>query len=164
MEKKNSNMVIPVAVVACVLVGGISFWGGMKYQSSKNFGGQFAAGNFQNLTPEQRQQRFAQGGMMGGGAGRRGGMMGGANFVAGEVLSKDDKSVTVKLPDGGSKIIFLSATSKVMKSTEGSLSDIQVGSNISANGKANSDGSITAESLQLRPTAPAVAPATTTTK
>ncbi len=89
-------------------------------------------------------------------AGRqRGGMGmnrgGGDSFVTGEVLSHDDTSVTVKLKDGGSKIVFVSASStRVMKTTSGSLADLTEGSKVTINGVSNSDGSVNAHSIQLR--------------
>ena len=36
----------------------------------------------------------------------------------------------------------------------GALSDVSVGQNIMANGKTNSDGSITAQTIQIRPAQP----------
>ena len=126
---------IPIIAVALV-VGGASFYGGMTY-----------AGNKAAADRQQRAQQF------GGNAGsvrlRQG--SGGQGFVAGEILFKDDKSVTVKLQDGGSKIIFLSDSTKITNSTEGALSDLEIGKNVSINGAANPDGSITAQMIQLRP-------------
>lgn len=137
-EEKGNNKMIMTVLVSCLIVGGVSFFGGMKFAQSR--------GTFRLSS---QAQRFGQ---MGGNlAGRRGGQMNGGNFVMGEVLSKDDKSVTLKLADGGSKIIFLSSSTTVMMSSSGSLSDVKVGETISANGSTNSDGSITAQSLQIRP-------------
>lgn len=149
MEKMKK--IIPV-VVALVAVGGGAFFGGMKYVQSKNKIGFAGQGNFPNLSAEQRQQRMQQFGA-GGGTGRRmaNGQGGGANFISGEILSKDDKSVTVKLLDGGSKILFLSASTTVMKTAPGSITDLQIGQTISATGSSNPDGSLTAQTLQLRP-------------
>ena len=76
--------------------------------------------------------------------------MGGA--IAGEILSKDDKTITVKLTDGGSKILLLSETTKVETVVVGTKDDLAVGKSISAFGKTNTDGSVLVESIQIRPT------------
>jgi hypothetical protein len=138
---------LPIFIAIVIILGGGSFYGGMKYaESKKPAGARNGFANFGNLTPDQ-QQRFQQMG----GAGRAGAGSGGANFTSGEIISADDKSVTVKLPDGGSKIIFFSDSTKITKSAEGSAADLTVGETITANGTANQDGSITAETIQLRP-------------
>lgn len=139
---------IPIMIVGCLVVGGLSFFGGMKYEQKKGGATGGRQINFQNLSPEERQQRFQQ---MGGNGARRvgNGQMGGG-FVNGEVLSKDDKSITLKLVDGGSKILFLSSSTTIMQATPGTLNDIQVGQTISASGSTNSDGSISAQMIQLR--------------
>jgi len=136
-----------VAVAVAVLVGSGAFYGGMKYTQ-----GSSPRGDLANLTPEQRQQFMANAG-----TGFRNGTDGqgrtgmGGGFVGGEIISKDDKSVTVKIQDGGSKIIFYSGTTEVSKFTQGNAGDLMVGKNISVTGTANQDGSITARSIQLRP-------------
>lgn len=129
--------------IACaVIILGIgtgSFYGGMI----------FAKENLQQRI-SGAGARFQQGGSINGnGAGSRGVGMGG-EFVNGEVLSKDDTSITVKLRNGGSKIIFTSAATKVGKSVEGSLSDVTIGEHVMISGENNSDGSITAQSIQIR--------------
>ena len=150
------NKLIVSVIAVAVVVGGGAFFGGMKYAESKSPRGQFSRADFQNLSPEERQQRFganaggAFGGDHAGGGGFRGGERRGG-FTAGEILSKDDKSVTVKLQDGGSRIIFLSDSTQISKSTSGTLSDLAVGESIMVTGTANSDGSVTAQTIQLRP-------------
>ena len=77
--------------------------------------------------------------------------MGGDTFVNGEILSHDDTSVTVKVKDNGSKIVFISASStKITKTIQGSISDLSEGERVMINGVSNSDGSVTANSIQLR--------------
>ena len=124
-------------LVVAVVVGGGSFYGGMKYAENK--------------AASDRQQRIQQFGGSGtefrnGGSGNR--TAGG--FASGEILSKDDKSITIKMRDGGSKIIFFSDTTEIGKFVNGASSDLEVGKNVSINGIANSDGSITAQTIQLR--------------
>lgn len=152
---------------------GTLYYGGMKYGQSNppaggaagGKGGQSSGAEFQNLSPEEWQTRFGQMGMGGAGGRAGGGGNRGGNFVTGEIIAKDDKSITVKLRDArlrqladggqaGSKIIFLSDTTEISKFAAGAATDLEIGKTISASGKANSDGSITAQSIQLRPNLP----------
>lgn len=144
------NKIIIIAVVAALTVGAGSFYAGMKYaQSQKTVGGRSA--NFNNLSQEERQQRFLQTG--GGSEGRIIANQSGAGFVNGEIIAKDNVSVTVKLRDGGSKIIFYSASTQVQKMADAPLGDLTVGNQAVISGTVNSDGTITAQTIQLRPNA-----------
>src|SRR3989338_10163586 len=108
------NKLITIVIATAVVVGGGAFFGGMKYAESKSLRGRVSQADFQNLqnlSPEERQQRLQElganaGAGFRGGAG--GGQRGGGGFTAGEIIARDDKSVAVKLQDGGSKIVFLS--------------------------------------------------------
>ena len=141
MNQKMIGAIIGIAVV----VGGGSFYGGMQYGKSKTSA---AAGRSSNLSPEERQARLGQVGAQG----QRGGMnefaQGGG--AGGEIIAKDDKSITVKLRDGGSKIIFLSNSTSLLKTAEGSLQDLAIGEQVTAIGTANQDGSMSAQSVQIR--------------
>ncbi len=138
-------------IIVLVLVGGGAFYGGMKYGQSKNPLSSFSRQNLQNLTPEQRQQRLQQlGANANGSQFARGGGSGGG-VANGEIIAKEDKSIAVKLQDGGSKIVFFSQSTEISKSASGNANDLDVGKTITVRGSANSDGSITAQSIQLRP-------------
>jgi len=114
---------LPVFVVLLILVGAGSFYGGMKYASSKR-----AVGFGVN---RNGVANFPGGNMAGSGAARGTGMGGGnargVGFATGEVLSKDDSSLTIKLRDGGSQIIFFSTSTQIMKSSVGSVEDLKAG-------------------------------------
>lgn len=136
-----------ITAATVVVVGATSFYGGMKYGQSSGSKNNSGMPNFQNLTSDQRQQ------MLGGtNSTRRSGTNAGSQFINGEIISKDDKSITVKLRDGGSKIIFLSNTTSIGKTTDGVVGDLEVGKDVSVNGTANSDGSVVAQNIQIRPT------------
>jgi hypothetical protein len=136
-----------IFLVAIIIIAASAFYGGMKYDQSKNPGRNLNASAFANMTPEQRQA-FRQKG----GNNSQGEMMrGNGNFTAGEIIAKDDKSITVKLQDGGSKIIFYSADTPVTKSVNGTPVDLSTGEQVVVTGTANQDGSLTAQSIQLRP-------------
>ncbi len=125
---------IIIVIIVAVGVGAGAFYGGMKYQQSKILQG-FAARNFPNIQNGTRGQN-------------------GNNFLNGEIISKDDKSITIKLQDGGSKIVFFSVDTPVMKSVSGNLQDLVTGEQAVVSGTANQDGSLTAQSIQLRPALP----------
>lgn len=141
MDKKMLSGVLITLVVA----GSLGFYGGIKYAQSK---GVVSGQNFQL---GQGQQAFGQArNGQGTTAVRRNNMMGGG-FLSGDVLSKDDKSITLKLRDGSSKIVFYSASTSVGKAVEGNSSDLAVGQQVTVAGTVNSDGSVTAQQIQIRP-------------
>ncbi len=130
--------ILPI-IIAVVVIGGGAFYGGMKYGQSQ--------------IPQRNGQQL---GAIGGARLRQG--FGGQGFVSGEIISKDDKSITVKLPDarlpdgqGSSKIVFYSGSTEISKSGSGTFNDLETGKTITVNGTTNSDGSITAQSIQIRP-------------
>lgn len=155
MDIKKYVPFVAVAVVA----GGLGFYGGMTHGKNMRlmrpggpFGADRAGGNMGGMTVTtgpggNRVFRSAMPGSMG--------VTG--NAVIGEVLSKDDRSITVKLPDGGSKIVFTAESTKVSKPTDVSLNDVEVGQSVVVAGRANDDGSMTAESIQVRTGAPVLA-------
>src|SRR5512143_3871306 len=96
------NNLVVTAVVGLVALGA-GFFGGMSYQQGK--------------TPAvTRQFGGANGGQAGQNA-RRFGANGGNVF--GQIVSLDDKSITVKLQDGSSKIVILADSTTYSKSTAG---------------------------------------------
>lgn len=123
------------------MVGGLGFYGGMQYGKNGNAAVAYGAGRFGP-------------GAVGGAQGTRAGMMRNGASV-GEILSKDDKSMTLKVGDTGSRIIFFSTTTTVTKSVPGSMSDLSVGGYVSVLGTPNQDGSVSAQSIQIRPAPPA---------
>src|SRR4030042_3773722 len=140
--------IIPIFVALILVVGGGAFYGGVKYQQSNGCFSNLTRQNFQNLSEEQRQQ-LLQGNI--GGSFQRGiGGGAGTNFLNGEVIGKDEQSLTLKMPDGGSKIVFFSGSTKILKTTDGSIDDIGIGEQIMVSGEQNSDGSYTAQTIQER--------------
>lgn len=124
-------------LVALIVVSGGAFYGGMSYAKSQTpTRGQFGNGQF-----------IGNGQLPGGGM--RGGMNGG--FTAGEIISKDETSITIKMQDGSTKIVLVGSSAQVMKSTTGSVDDLAIGIQVTVTGSANSDGSVTAQSVQIRP-------------
>ncbi len=130
---------IIVLVVGILLISG-SFYGGMKYGEGQN-------------TASVRMNGFG-GTRLGASATASGGAERGARgggFVSGAVIKKDSMSVTVQTQDGsGSKIVFLSGNTLITKSVTGTDADVQIGANVTIAGAPNADGSINAQSIQVR--------------
>jgi hypothetical protein len=101
------------------------------------------------------QAGLARGGTGQGGADRRGGFArGGPNgdMINGDVVSLSDNILTVKGRDGGSRVILFTGSTKVSKSVAGEKADVKEGASVLILGKQNSDGSVTADTVQIRPT------------
>jgi hypothetical protein len=124
-------------MIGVIVTAGGAFFAGMKYQASKSpsFTRQFSNMQFGNRIGGNQQNRSRMGG----------------RSVMGEILNQDDKSITVKLPDGSSKIILFSNKTIVNKATEASTTDLKTGEQVAVFGNENSDGSVTAENIQLNP-------------
>ena len=127
MDKKN---IVIVVVVALVFASG-GFFGGMKYQQSK--------------TPTRGGGQFA----FGAGGQRRAGAAG-MGFVNGEVISQDTNSITVKNQNGGSQIVILAPSTTYRKAVDGTSGDVTTGKMVTVTGSTNSDGSLTAQNVQIR--------------
>lgn len=131
------NKKIGLAVAGVVLVGA-SFGGGYAFATSQTpTGPSFTMGA--NMPGGQFMRT--------GGTGNR--MMGG--FISGEILSKDANTITVKTQDGSTKIVLVGGSAQILKSEITTTSDLVVGENVTVTGSTNSDGSLTAQSIQLRP-------------
>jgi hypothetical protein len=127
----KNNTLITVIVVLIVAAG--AFFGGMRYQQSKALtNGGFGQGRGQF-------------------AGRFSGQRASGRPVNGEIVSQDANSVTVKMQDGSSKIINISGSTTYSKTDTASKSDLKTGQQIAAFGAENSDGSLTAQNIQLNP-------------
>ncbi len=116
--------------VIIYIVGGVlmvaSFLGGYKYGQSQTvtdaskgrLGLNAAGGNFVRGTGDAQN------------SGRRINGQGFGGMVNGEILSLDDKSITVKMRDGSSKIVFYSGTTTIGKTTAGAATDLVIGKQV----------------------------------
>jgi hypothetical protein len=144
--KKDMKKIV-IMILAVVVVGAGAFYGGLKFGGNSKSGAPAAgANNFQNFAG-------GQGGPVANGAAARRAGLAGANggLVNGDIIAQDATSITVKLRDGGSKIIFYSPSTEIGKFVTGAASDLAVGKTVMVSGKTGSDGSLTAQSIQIRP-------------
>ncbi len=130
--KIQKTGIIGLACVGCI----VAFAAGMKFDQYQN------QGNRGDRVFQSRFNQSASNGMRQGTNGRP---------VLGEIIGKDDKSVTVKTADGGSKIILFSTNTSVSKTSDGTRDDLAVGTTVGVFGTENPDKSITAQNIQINP-------------
>lgn len=128
---KNNLVVITIIVI---FVGAGAFFAGTKYQQNKQ-AAFFRQGG--------QQARTGQGQLQGNRQGFR--------PVNGEIIASDDKSITVKLTDGSSKIVLISDKTAINKASTASKEDLKTGEKVAVFGTENTDGSVTAQNIQLNP-------------
>jgi len=132
----SKKIAVAVYVLSAIILAGGGFFGGVTYQKGKS--PVFGNGN-----------RLTAMGTPPSGTVNRNGRPGGSDN-SGEITAKDDKSITIKLSTGSTKIIYYSDSTKVLKSEDGSKDDLSIGATISAMGTSNSDGSVSAENIQIQ--------------
>ncbi len=141
------NSVILYIIVAALIGGAGGFLGGVKFQelrrpsfASRTGIRMMQGGNFVDQSGNSKTGNSQTG---------RIGMMN-RPFI-GTVTSVDDKSATVSLEDGSSKIIMFSDKTTYTTSQKVSKTDLKSGVKVSVFGVENTDGSLTASSVMLNP-------------
>ncbi len=151
------NKKIVWGIVGIIVLAGV-FYMGVSYGKSQTPASATGATAYSGARGTRGAGGFS------GGAGGFGGANGG--FTSGQIISKDATSITVQLaaPVGsatsatnpvGSKIVLLDNSTKITKSVSGTVSDLAVGMQVSVTGTTNTDGSVSAQTVQIRPSMPA---------
>ncbi len=125
-----------IGAVILILGVGIGYSAGAAYTAKNRVARQF---------PQGMNGRFEGGAMMGS---PRGTLRG--SSLSGSVISKDEKSITLQTIGGGSRIIFMDPTTVYTKASSGSASLVTTGTNVFVTGNQNPDGSVTAQSIEVR--------------
>lgn len=139
--KNNTLILITIISLALGFGGGYLF---KNYQVGKmrsNFDGQLLErqGNGQGLQNVQRPQN---------GQGLQTGFGG---MVMGEIISQDENSITVKSQDGSTIIVIIGDSTTYTKTQNTDKGELDTTTQVRVFGSANSDGSITAQNIQLNP-------------
>jgi len=127
-ENKNKHLIIIVGLVFIIAIisGGIGYKIGEKRSIARRTF-QFRGRENQPMTRDRTK------------------------IINGEVVSIDDKSITIKMADGSSKIILLTDKTIVNKAEITNIADLTLGEKVMIFGTDNSDGSISATNIQLNP-------------
>lgn len=126
---KNQNIFFTLIFVIISLI--VGFFGGVYYQRSQR-ATRFNRLNFQSNNPTGR---FIQG----------------TRPINGTIIKKNNESITIKLRDGSTRIVFLNEKTQISKSTLASKEDLTENKSVFIVGQQNPDGSISAENIQINP-------------
>ena len=133
---KNKHFTFTIILLVVALISG--FFAGSYYKGTQT-------------TPSTNIASFARG-TTGSSTRSRAGGFGAGGGTTGDIISKDNQSITIALPSGGSQIIFVNPNTSISKSVSGNLLDLSTGTAVVVNGTTNSDGSsMTANSINIRP-------------
>lgn len=128
--KKN----ITILIIAIIVAAGIGFYGGMMFgKQAATKVAATAGANRAGFTGTRTARTGAAG----------------AGFASGQILSKTDNSLTIKLAAGGSEIVFLAPSSQIMQASTTTIANLNVGESVMVTGTTNSDGSVTARTVQV---------------
>lgn len=121
---------ILITALVCIVISGTA--------------GYFVGKNTANSNSNSYAGRFQRG------LGRSGRGINGS-VIRGKVISSDANSLTVQFQNGSSKIIVFSGKTRFTKSAQAAKADINPGDSIMVFGTQNSDGSVTAQNVQINP-------------
>ena len=116
-------------VIAIVALGGGFFWGKASGAATR------AAGFVGAYSSSTRSRSGAAGG----------------GVVTGTIATMGSSSITLQLANGNSEVVFYSTSTPVSEPTTVSANTLKVGTTIMVGGTSNSDGSLTAQTIQVRP-------------
>ncbi|HUC01865.1 MAG TPA: DUF5666 domain-containing protein [Candidatus Paceibacterota bacterium] len=135
MKKYKTHIIW--AIIAIIALCGGYFWGRSSATAARGagFAGAFNASS---------TRTFARGGAAAGG---------GTALTVGQVTAMDSSSITLQLANGNSEVVFYSTSTAISEPTTVPASALKVGTTVMVTGAANSDGSVTAQNIQVRPAA-----------
>lgn len=142
----NQKIIVACAVTA-VIAGGVGYVGGVKMSSLKRpnmlSGRSGQTMNFRGNNGDGQKNTKVNGNVPS--------MMGRGGATSGEVTAKDDKSITIKMNDGSSRMVILSDKTTYRMSSDASLDKVVVGTKVAAFGEASADGSVVASNVEINP-------------
>jgi len=140
LKGMNKNLPL-IAIAAIIIIGGLAFFGGLKYGEGKASASNQVAGQPFN----GGQVAGANNGTVRGAGRARGGL------TSGQITNVQGDNITLQMSDGTTKTVSLSASTVISKLATTTTADLSVGETVSVTGAAASDGSVAAQSIQIRP-------------
>lgn len=131
-------------IIALIVFTGLGYWAGSASASGASGTGRSGASAY-------------AGGFGGAGRGGAGGASAGANrsgfggAVTGSIISMDANSLTISMRPNGTRIVYFASSTSILKTDPGTVADLSTGTNVVVAGTPAADGSVVAQSIQIRP-------------
>jgi len=126
--KNNIFSFILIAVISL----GVGFYAGIWYQKNQQQS-RFSQFGTRNFSGQNQASRFGTG----------------TRPVSGQIIKKEADSITVKTQNGSTRIVFFTDKTNIGKTTKAEISDLKENETVFIVGQENSDGSITAQNIQI---------------
>ena len=127
----KKNYITIVVAIACAV---IFFFIGVSYGKGSAATATAGRGAFSSSTRAGLAGRGAAGG----------------GFVTGQIVSVGNGTAVVQLPNGNSQNVFFSSSTQVIRPQVASVSSLTPGTQVMIGGTTNSDGSVSAQTIQIR--------------
>lgn len=154
---KDQKTVMLVGAAALIIGAGGGYYTGSHNLFNRN-AATWGPGSFNRTGYGMMGQNFdgrgtsyQNGNQTGNNNGTGRGIMMGNRPVSGTILSVSDNSITVQQPDGSSRIVILSDQTSINEATKVDRSQLTKDAEVAVFGSLNSDGSLTAQSIELNP-------------
>lgn len=149
MKNKQTHIISMVILIIAVAIG--CFFGGTKFQQKK------LVSNFRTQMVGNLGQGMGRNAINNDSIKNRGQALGFRQNY-GEIINIDEKTLTLKMTDGSSRIVLLSDSTTINQSVTATKTDLTVGTKIMVNGETNTDGSITSRNIEINPVFSTITP------
>jgi len=116
------------------VVGGLAFWGGVQYQKRQI--GNFRSDQPANIRGQLKEMPERSGTQLG-------------RVVNGEIISVEDETITIKTQEDDTRIVIFSDLTRINKTNEGSIADLQIGEQVMVVGAEDTSGVVTAQNISI---------------
>jgi hypothetical protein len=129
---KKNNLILTIIVM--FVVGGLAFWGGVQYQKRQI--GNFRSDQPANIRGQLKEMPERSGTQLG-------------RVVNGEIISVEDETITIKTQEDDTRIVIFSDLTRINKTNEGSIADLQIGEQVMVVGAEDTSGVVTAQNISI---------------
>lgn len=147
IKKETKKISALITLIISLVALGVGFALGILFQKNQTPSNRMGNNQFQ-MGDRPSGNRMNSDNSVGNGT-QNNRQLNGPGQITGEIIKIDDSSLTIKTPDGGSKIVLISDSVSFNQAAVVDKSKLQVGSQVIIDGTTNTDGSVTCKSVLI---------------